>query len=60
MAFEALEEIVERCKKENKAFYRVVMEEDIQERNVAEEDSLKQMKRTWEAMLWQRIPMSPG
>lgn len=60
MAFESLEEIVERCKRENKAFYRVVMEEDIQERNIAEEDSLKQMKRTWEAMLLAADTYEPG
>lgn len=51
MAFDSLEEIEKRCKEEGKAFWRVVMEEDMAERNVSEEASLEQMRNTWDAML---------
>lgn len=51
MAFESLLEIVNRCEEEKKDFWQIVMEEDVHERGVTEEDSLKQMCATWDAML---------
>lgn len=51
MAFESLQEIVNRCEEEGKAFWQVVMEEDMLERGVTREDSLEQMCSTWDAML---------
>ena len=41
MAYHSFEEIITICEKENKDFYQVILEEDMQERNVSEEDSLK-------------------
>ena len=51
MAFTALQEIVEKCKQEGKAFWQVVLEDDMQERNTEETVSLEQMKHIWEAIL---------
>lgn len=51
MAFTALQEIVEKCDKEGKAFWQVVLEDDMQERNVDRDESMEQMRQIWEAIL---------
>lgn len=44
MAFGALEEILEQCSREGEPFWRVVLKDDINERNVTEEESIRQME----------------
>lgn len=51
MAFEALQDIVNKCKEGNKNFYEVVLENDCDERKVTKEDSILQMENTWDAIL---------
>ncbi len=51
MAFGALEEILEQCSREGEPFWRVVLKDDINERNVTEEESIRQMEELWDAML---------
>ena len=51
MAFSSLQEIIEIGIKEQKAFWEIVLEEDMSERDVEREQSLNKMKSTWDAML---------
>ena len=51
MAFDSLQEIVHLTKEKNEPFWRVVLEEDLQERGVSEEASLATMEGMWNAML---------
>lgn len=49
--FQSLEEILNKCNRENLEFWEVVMEDDMQERNVEKEHSYEKMIETWDAML---------
>ena len=51
MSYQSMEEAYERCKKEGIDFWKAVQMEDAQERDVPLEDSWKEMKRMWQAML---------
>lgn len=51
MSYQSMEEAYERCKKEGIDFWKAVQLEDAQERDVPLEDSWKEMKRMWQAML---------
>lgn len=51
MAYDSFQEIIEICERQNKEFWEVILEEDMAERGVAREESLKQMHSTWDAML---------
>lgn len=51
MALDAMQEIFDRIEGEQKPFWRVVMETDMEERQVTEEESLERMRATWQAML---------
>lgn len=51
MAFESLQDIVTICNEKQKEFWRVVLEDDCDERKVSTEDSMKQMKEIWDAIL---------
>ncbi len=51
MSFYSIEEILQECKKRDLTFAQVVIESDMQEREVSMEDSLKKMKQMWEAMV---------
>lgn len=51
MALDAMQEIFDRIEREQKPFWRVVMETDMEERQVTEEESLERMRATWQAML---------
>lgn len=51
MSYQAFEEIVNVCEREQKEFWQVIMEDDMAERNVTAEESMGQMRLTWEAML---------
>ena len=50
MAFESLKEILHLCEEEQMPFWKAVLRDDMNERNVSEEESLEQMHRLWEAM----------
>lgn len=51
MAFESLDEIIEKCKAEMIPFWEAVLRDDMNERNVSEEASMEQMRTLWQAML---------
>lgn len=51
MAYGSLQEIIDICKKEGKEFWQVILEDDMSERGVTREASMKQMTDTWDAML---------
>ncbi|MGN0132338.1 MAG: L-serine ammonia-lyase, iron-sulfur-dependent, subunit alpha [Lachnospiraceae bacterium] len=50
MAFGSLEEIIEICKEKKKSFWEVILEDDMNERNVPREDSVCKMSGMWSAM----------
>ena len=51
MSYQSMEEAYKRCENEGIEFWKAVQLEDAQERDVKEEDSFKQMKGMWQAML---------
>ena len=51
MALDSMQEIFDQAEKTNKPFWRVVLETDMDEREVKEADSLERMRATWKAML---------
>lgn len=50
MAFQSLEEIMQKCETEKSGFWEEVLKDDMNERNVSREDSLEKMLHMWEAM----------
>lgn len=50
MSFRSLDEILSKCKEEDKPFWRVVLEDDMEERLVSEEESFEKMKQLYMAM----------
>ncbi|MDO5423251.1 MAG: L-serine ammonia-lyase, iron-sulfur-dependent, subunit alpha [Eubacteriales bacterium] len=51
MAFGSLDEVLGICKEEGLPFWKVILRDDTNERNVSEEESLRQMEELWDAML---------
>lgn len=51
MAFDSLQKIIEICEENDKEFWEVILEDDSLERGVLKEDSLRQMRDTWDAIL---------
>ena len=51
MALDSMQEIFDRIDAEQIPFWRVVLETDMDERQVTEEESLERMRMTWQAML---------
>ena len=51
MSFQSMEEVRTRCEKENVPFWKAVQSEDAEERDVPAEDSWKEMKHMWQAMI---------
>ena len=51
MAFDSLQEIINITKESGTEFWKVILQEDLQERGVSEEDSIAMMKKMWDAML---------
>ncbi len=49
--FEALQDIVSICETQNKEFWEVVLQDDVEERHVSVKESLDTMKATWDAMM---------
>lgn len=50
MSFRSLDEIIKLCKENNKHFWRVILEDDMEERLVSEEDSFNKMCHLYFAM----------
>ena len=51
MALESMQEIFDKIEKTNKPFWRVVLDTDMEEREVTEAASMERMRFTWQAML---------
>ena len=51
MALNSMQEIFERAEAEAIPFWRVVLETDMEERQVTEEQSMEKMRAAWHAML---------
>ena len=51
MSYQSFEQVLQKCHTEEKEFWRVILEDDMAERNVSEEDSMEHMRVTWDAML---------
>ena len=51
MALDSMREILDRIETEQKPFWRIVLETDMEERQVTEAESLERMRFTWRAML---------
>ncbi|MCB6202623.1 L-serine ammonia-lyase, iron-sulfur-dependent, subunit alpha [Extibacter muris] len=51
MSFQSMEEVRTRCEKEKVPFWKAVQSEDADERDVPAEDSWKEMKHMWQAMI---------
>ncbi len=51
MALDSIQEIFDRMESSGIPFWRVVLETDMEERQVTEETSLEKMRATWQAML---------
>ncbi len=52
MSYRSFEEILEKCNSENKELWQIVMEDDMSERNISEVDSMNQMRKIWQAMVF--------
>ena len=52
MSYQSFGEIIDACHNRNKEFWQVILEEDMFERGVTREDSIKKMRDTWDAMLF--------
>lgn len=50
MSFRSIEEILERCEEQDKPFWRVVLEDDMEERLVSEEESFEKMRHLYMSM----------
>lgn len=50
MAYRSLQEIIEFCEQENKAFWEAILEDDVSERGGAKADSVGKMQTMWQAM----------
>lgn len=51
MALDSMQEIFDTCAAENRSFWQVVQDTDVEERQVSAEESWKKMLETWRAML---------
>ena len=51
MALDSMREIFDKAEQGQKAFWRVILDTDMEEREVTEEASLERMRFTWKAML---------
>ena len=50
MSYQSFEQVLQKCHTEEKEFWRVILEDDMAERNVSEEDSMEHMRATWDAV----------
>lgn len=51
MALDSMREIFEQSRERNRPFWRVVLDTDMEERQVTAEESFEKMRATWRAML---------
>ncbi len=51
MALESMQEIFDKIKKTQKPFWQVILDTDMDEREVTAEESMERMRYTWKAML---------
>lgn len=51
MSYQSFEEIIRVCHTDRKEFWQVILEDDMRERGVTCEESMEQMRTTWDAML---------
>ena len=51
MAYQSVEGILKYCRAQGKLFFEAVLEDDMEERKVSREESLKEMYGMWDAML---------
>ena len=51
MSYQSMEEIYKRCEEKGIEFWKAIQLEDAEERDVTEENSWNQMKKTWQAMI---------
>ena len=51
MALDSMQEIFDKSEQGQKPFWRVILDTDMEEREVSEEGSLERMRFTWKAML---------
>ena len=51
MALNSMQEIFEKAASRSIPFWRVVLETDMEQRQVTEEQSMEKMRTTWRAML---------
>ena len=51
MALDSMQEIFDKAAAGNIPFWRVVLETDMEQRQVTEEQSMEKMRTTWRAML---------
>lgn len=50
MSFRSFDEILCKCKEEDKPFWRIILEDDMEERLVTEEESIEKMRQLYMAM----------
>lgn len=60
MSYQSIEDIYVRCEKEKIEFWKAIQLEDCGERDVTEENSWKEMKHMWQAMLDAVAAYEPG
>lgn len=51
MAYHSIEEILRYCEAHDKKFYEAILEDDMEERKVSREESIRQMYVMWDAMV---------
>ena len=51
MALDSMQEIFDKAEQGQKPFWRVILDTDLEEREVTEEGSMERMRYTWKAML---------
>lgn len=51
MALDSMQEILDEAQQQKKPFWRVVLDTDVDQRQVTEEQSLEKMRETWRVML---------
>ena len=48
--FGSIKEILDKCESEGREFWRVILEDDMSDRNVDENESAQKMRELWDAM----------
>ena len=48
--FGSIKEILDKCESDGREFWRVILEDDMSDRNVDENESAQKMRELWDAM----------